>query len=118
MERILPPITVPEPKQKDHYSSDWKPQADNLQHLPYFICRTKNHMVPVYLKTSRNNTKRLTFVRKIQGDIWLLEKEMRGFLRGETSKPVRSQVNELSNYICFHGDHVNAIKHWLSKKNF
>lgn len=118
VERILPPLTVPEPKRKDHYASDWKPQADNLQQMPYFVSRTKNHMIPVYLRISRNNTKRLTVVRKIQGDIWLLEKELRGFLRAESSRPLRSQVNELSNYICFNGDHVNAIKYWLSKQNF
>ncbi|KAJ8956566.1 hypothetical protein NQ317_012638 [Molorchus minor] len=79
VERILPLSVVPEPKKKDNYTSGWKRQADNLQNRPYFIERTKNHMIPVYLKISQRGIRRETIVKKIQGDIWLLEKELRTF---------------------------------------
>ncbi|XP_022913332.1 large ribosomal subunit protein mL49 [Onthophagus taurus] len=117
VERLLPPTTVPKPTLKNEYPSDWKPQSLDATNLPYFIQRTKNHMIPVYMKTSNRGMKRLTYVKKIQRDIWRLENELREFLQKENKNPIRSQVNELVGYICFHGDHVNAIKYYLMKKN-
>lgn len=74
-------------------------------------------MIPVYLKTSQRGMKRITKVKNIQGDIWLLEKELKNFLQEQQVKPIRSQVDEFSRYIRFHGDYVNAIKYWLSQKD-
>lgn len=117
VERILPPLVVPTPSIKASYSSEWKPQTENVKNMPYFISRSKNHMIPVYLKTSQRGMKRITKVKNIQGDIWLLEKELKNFLQEQQVKPIRSQVDEFSRYIRFHGDYVNAIKYWLSQKD-
>lgn len=116
MERILPPTVVPNFKVKESYPSGWVPQSPDAVKLPYFVERTKNHMMPVYLKLSFRNIRRLTLVRKIKGDIWLLEKELREFLQKDNYVPLRSQVNEFIGIITFHGDHVNAIKYYLTKK--
>ncbi|KAK9729703.1 Mitochondrial large subunit ribosomal protein (Img2) [Popillia japonica] len=99
------------------YPSGWKPQENITEDLPFYITRTKNHMIPVYLKISQRGTKRLTYVKKIQGDIWLMEKKLLEFLQREEIRPIRSQVNELARHICFHGDYVNAIKYYLMKNN-
>lgn len=118
VERLLPPETVPQPIVKDYYPSGWKPQANNLKDRPYFIPRTKNHMMPVYLEILDRGRKRLTNIRKIQGDIWQLEEELRNFLQKDSLKPIRTQVNEMNGYICIHGDHVNAIKYYLLNKGY
>lgn len=118
VERILPPQTVPQPVKKDSYPSGWKPQGENFRDYKYFVERTKNHMIPVYLKIEMRNTRRQTFVRRIHGDIFALEAELRKFLQKESLQPIRSQVNEFCGYIRINGDHVNAIKYWLEKKNF
>lgn len=116
--RSLKPRLVPEPTPKASYPSEWKPQGDDLGNKPYFVARTKNHMMPVYMAIKGRGERRLTYVKKIQGDIWLLEKELRDFLQKEQVRPIRSQVNEFAGYLCFNGDHVNAIKYYLSQKNF
>lgn len=117
VERILPPKTVPPPKELSEYPSGWKPQLSDIKKLPYYIPRSRNHMIPVYLKIDNRGLRRLTYVKHIQGDIWLLEKELVNFLQQDQIRPIRSQVDELNAWICIHGDYVNAIKYYLLKKN-
>ncbi|KAB0799531.1 hypothetical protein PPYR_07411 [Photinus pyralis] len=117
VERALPPTIVPAPVPKDRYPSQWKPQTDDVKDRPYFVPRTKNHMLPVYLCLGQRGIRRVTKVRNVQGDIWLLEKQLRDFIQPQDIRPIRSQVNEFARYIRFHGDYVNAIKYWLMKQN-
>nr|CAI5841479.1 unnamed protein product [Callosobruchus analis] len=118
VERALPPTVVPEPLKKDKYPSGWKPQAEDLTRLPYFIERTKNHMIPVYLRSDRRGTKKTTYIRKIQGDIFKLHKEVVEFLQKGSFYPIRSQVNEFTGIIQISGDYVNAVKYWLEQRHF
>ncbi|KAK9869988.1 hypothetical protein WA026_006087 [Henosepilachna vigintioctopunctata] len=115
--RILPPLTVPELALRDKYNSTFKPQGD-VKDRPYIVCRTKNHMIPVYLKISQRGVKRLTYVRKIQGDIWLLGKELETYLQPMSKRPLRMQVNEFTGSIIINGDYVNAIKYWLTERDY
>ncbi|CAG9762421.1 unnamed protein product [Ceutorhynchus assimilis] len=116
VQRLLPNTVVPEPVKKDKYPSGWKPQAENLSELPYFVQRTRNHMIPCYLRISHLKTRRTTLLKNIKGDIWLLEKEIKDFLRPQNYQPIRSQVNEFAGFIRINGDHVNAIKYFLENK--
>lgn len=116
VERILPLTTVPAPPKKDEYPSGWKPQAENVDHLPYFVQRTKNHMLPVYLEIVRRGNSKQTVIKKIKGDIWLFEKDLRNFLQPNQLRPLKLYVNELGGYIQMNGDHVNAIKYFLEQK--
>lgn len=75
-------------------------------------------MIPVYLELSQRNQRKLTYVRKIKGDIWLLHQELKDFLQKESVALIRSQVNEFAGYICIHGDRVNAIKYYLTQKGY
>ncbi|XP_044749157.1 probable 39S ribosomal protein L49, mitochondrial [Coccinella septempunctata] len=118
VERIIPPITVPNFAQKEEYHSEFKPPSGNAKDHPYFIPRTKNHMIPVYLHIQQRGMRRLTVVRKIQGDIWLLGKELETFLQPMSKKPIRMQINEFTGGIRINGDYVNAIKYWLQEKGF
>ncbi|KAF5275547.1 hypothetical protein FQR65_LT04150, partial [Abscondita terminalis] len=113
VEQALPPMVVPTPTPKDKYPSEWKPQGNDFANKPYFVPRTKNHMLPVYLHVSQRGIRRITKVRNVQGDIWMLEKQLRDFIQPLDIRPIRSQVNEFVGYIRFYGDFVNAIKHWL-----
>lgn len=112
----MPPTLIPEPPVKSTYPSGWKPQEKDAVDKPYFVERTKNHMLPVYMVVLQRGIRRLTYIKKIKGDIWLLEKEIRAFLQKGTIIPIRLQVHEFAGYICINGDHVNAIKHFLTKK--
>lgn len=120
VERTLPPVVVPQPVKREFYPSGWKPQADIsvLKDRPYFIERTKNYMLPVYLKLGQRGIRRHTFVKKISGDIFLLDKELKEFLQKDSFMPIRTQVHEFAGYIRIHGDFVNACKYWLEKRNY
>ncbi|KAL3266796.1 hypothetical protein HHI36_010950 [Cryptolaemus montrouzieri] len=118
VERILPPLTVPELPQREVFISDFKPQGENHKHKPYYIARTRNHMIPVYLKIKQRGVKKLSYIRKIQGDIWLLQKELEKFLQPMSKAPLRMQVNEFAGTIIMNGDYVNAIKHWLKENDY
>lgn len=120
VEMALPPATVPNPQPKEHYASGWKPQENDLRDKPFFIERTKNHMLPIYLTIGQRGMKRTTVIKKIKGDIWLLHEQLVKFLdkNKPTLHPIRSQVNEFAGFIRVNGDFVNASKYWLEKQGY
>lgn len=117
VERLLPKVWVPEPIAKDEYHSGWKPQtAENISSLPYFVPRTKNHMIPVYLAITYRGQRRVTRLRRIEGDIWLLEDQLKKYIQQRIGKNIASRINELSGQIWFKGDYVNLVKEFLMEK--
>ncbi|XP_034473582.1 probable 39S ribosomal protein L49, mitochondrial [Drosophila innubila] len=119
VERLLPPTTVPQPVAKAAYPSGWKPQASDGTTDGYFVARTKNHMVPVYLHTRFRGQRRLTVVRRVQGDIWALERDLRAVVeRARNGKLCATRVNELSGQIHIHGDYVDVLREHLKAKGF
>lgn len=118
VEAILPPLTVPIPAVKAEYPSGWRPQTVDPQKTPYFIARSKNHMMPVYLRLTFRNTRRQTVVKRIQGDIWKFEIELRTYLEDHMKKKMSIRVNEFSETITILGDYVNLVKNYLTGKGF
>lgn len=116
VESILAKQIVPEPEQKTEYPSGWKPQSNNTNELAYFVGRTKNHMIPVYLHATYRGTRRITKLRKIQGDIWKLEEELHKVIEDRIGKKIATRINEMSGQIWFKGDYVNIIKEYLLAK--
>ncbi|KAJ6633240.1 putative 39S ribosomal protein L49, mitochondrial [Pseudolycoriella hygida] len=114
VERILRKPLVPEPQPKSEYPSGWRPQT-NLNH-PYFVARTKNYMIPVYMNAYFRGTRRITKLRRVQGDIWLLERELRQCIEKRIGKSIATRVNELSGQIWFRGDYCTIISEFLMKK--
>lgn len=87
---------------------------------PYFIHRSRNHMLPVYLEVSMRGTRRITQINNVDGDIWEFEKAIRKYLQriyGD-KKVVATKVHEVCGHLCIHGDHVSRINEWLLKKGF
>lgn len=118
VERVLRGPLIPKPTEKPEYPSGWRPQSVDVTTAPYFIKRSKNHMLPVYLKITYRGTKRTTIIKNIQGDIWLLEKELRRFLENYTGKLIRMRVHEFAGKIFIHNDYVNLVAERLTKKGF
>lgn len=85
---------------------------------PYYVQRTKNYMIPVYMDITFRGTRRITTIRKIHGNIWALESELRKYLEQRTNKVIGVRVNELIGEIQFRGDHVSLVKKWLDEKGF
>ena len=120
VERLLPSQLIPVPQIKQTYSSGWQPQKSSLcDKSKYFIARTKNHMIPVYLHRTFRGERRVTVIRRIEGDLWTLEKELREIVeKSRNGKLCASRVNEMSGQIRFHGDYVNLIKDHLMSKGY
>lgn len=86
--------------------------------FPYFINRTKNHQVPVYLLSTFRGQRKITKLKRVEGDIWALEKELKQFLESSLKKRVETRVNEVSGQIDFKGIHVDTITQYLMEKGF
>ncbi|XP_076669868.1 mitochondrial ribosomal protein L49 [Andrena cerasifolii] len=119
VERLLKPKTVPVPPlENKKLPSGWKPPVAKQADHPYYVQRTKNYMIPVYMGVTFRGTRRITTVRKIHGNIWALESELRTYLEKQTNKVIGVRVNELIGEIQFRGDHVSLVKKWLDEKGF
>lgn len=118
VEQVLAPLVIPQPTAKASYPSGWKPPKIDPSSVPYFIGRTRNHMIPVYLVISFRGMRRQTKIHRIQGDIWKCEAELREFLEDYMKKKMSMRVNEYTRDIILGGDYVNLVKHFLTEKGF
>lgn len=118
VERLIPPTRVPNPP---HHSaptpSGWIPPATTPPALPYMIRRSRMHNIPVYSDLTHGNRK-MTLVRKVEGDIWALEKDVKQYLKELTGKELPTQVNEVTMTLKVKGHFDIELKEWLAKKGF
>ncbi|KAM4570980.1 large ribosomal subunit protein mL49 [Fundulus diaphanus] len=118
VERLIPPSRVPDPpKHVGAAPSGWIPPAETPPALPYMIRRSRMHNIPVYSDLSHGNRK-TTLVRKVEGDIWALEKDVREHLRRVTGKELPTQVNEVTMTVKVKGHFEQELKDWLAARGF
>ncbi|XP_032660293.1 large ribosomal subunit protein mL49 isoform X2 [Chelonoidis abingdonii] len=119
VERLIPPTRIPAPPKHAQYPtpSGWRAPSDTPPALPYFVRRSRMHNVPVYKDITSGN-RRMTVIRKIEGDIWALEEEVKEFLTQLAGKPPPIQVNEVTGSIRIKGYFDNELKEWLLNKGF
>ncbi|KOC62315.1 putative 39S ribosomal protein L49, mitochondrial [Habropoda laboriosa] len=119
VERLLKSKVIPEISlENKEYPSGWKPPIAKPKDHPYYVQRTRNYMQPVYLHIFHRGMRRTTVIRKIHGDIWALESDLKKYIEKCEKKPIGVRVNELIGEIKFRGDYVNLIKKWLNEKGF
>lgn len=75
------------------------------------------HNIPVYKDITHGN-RQMTIIRKIEGDIWVLEAEVRDFLTQRTGKTPATQVNEIARVIKVKGYFDKELQTWLAEKGF
>uniref|UniRef100_UPI00358EA0B4 large ribosomal subunit protein mL49 n=1 Tax=Myxine glutinosa TaxID=7769 RepID=UPI00358EA0B4 len=119
VERLIPPSIVPRPPKHAQYPtpSGWQPPCDPPPSLPYTVRRTRMHNPPVYERLRYLNQK-VTTIRKIEGDIWELEKDIKTFLEQEKGEKPAIQVNEVTMIIAIKGHFGEDLKQWLFDKGF
>ncbi|KAK3733018.1 hypothetical protein RRG08_002621 [Elysia crispata] len=122
VEQVLASPTVPELKEHTQYPtpSGWFPPNESLQaQQKYLIRRTKNHMLPVYSQTHTTwyGTTHYVSIKKIEGDIWALEADLREHVLKITGqKFVNTQVHEVGRFIRVRGQHRDLIANFLLEK--
>lgn len=118
VERVLRRKIIPVPESKAEYPSGWTPQQPTAFQQPYFVTRTRNYMVPVYLRIGHRGWKRTTTIKNITGDIWTLYHDVMHHIKEYMARDERAQVNEFTRQIIINGDYVNLIKDFLISKGF
>ncbi|NWZ74579.1 RM49 protein, partial [Acrocephalus arundinaceus] len=118
VERLLPPSRVPDPPAHPKYPtpSGWSPPAGSPPDLPYFVRRSRLHNLPVY--QGQRQGRRLTSLRRIHGDIWALEKDLRAFLGSLGVPEVPAQVNEVTGTLRLRGHWGHEVRQWLLQRGF
>ncbi|KAM8940553.1 large ribosomal subunit protein mL49 [Pelodytes ibericus] len=116
--RLIPPTKVPEPpKHATTAPSGWAPPKGPSSDLPYTVRRSRMHNIPVYTDITHGN-RHMTLIRKIEGDIWKLDTEIRDFLTQLTGKTPPTQVNEVNHTIRIKGYYDKELRAWLTEKGF
>ncbi|KAM6100891.1 large ribosomal subunit protein mL49 [Pterocles gutturalis] len=111
VERLLPPTRVPDPPSHPT-PSGWRPPKDPPPALPYFVRRFWLHNLPVYPRLCNSN-RRLTELRRVEGDIRALERELREVLGVQ-----EVQVNEVTGKLRLKGCWERELREWLLQKGF
>ncbi|KAJ1960697.1 mitochondrial 54S ribosomal protein img2 [Dipsacomyces acuminosporus] len=88
-------------------------QAPELVTYPYFVQRTRFQSLPVYTDIKNGGTRKLTLVRRIEGDIEALRSDLVQALEDSTI-----QINGVSRQLVIKGDRVKEVRAWLTKKGF
>ncbi|KAM3872155.1 large ribosomal subunit protein mL49 [Diretmus argenteus] len=118
VERLIPPTRIPTPPKHDGPApSGWIPPPNTPPPLPYMIRRSRMHNIPVYTDLT-NGSRRTTLVRKVEGDIWALEEDVKRYLKEVTGKDLPTQVNEVTMTLRVKGHFDQELKEWLAKKGF
>lgn len=117
VEELLGQSIIPIPREKAEYPSGWlPPDLAKNKNLAYFVERTRNYMLPVYLEIKFRGHRRLSVVRNIEGDIWKLEEELHELIERKAGKRIYSRINEMNRKIVFKGDYVTLIQKYLMSK--
>ncbi|KAI9293407.1 hypothetical protein K502DRAFT_325347 [Neoconidiobolus thromboides FSU 785] len=81
--------------------------------LPYFVRRTKYLSLPVYSEFKNGNTRKLTIVRRIQGDLTQLKTDLL------TQFPEWTiSISQINSQIVIKGQKCHEVRDWLSNKGF
>ncbi|KAG8192603.1 hypothetical protein JTE90_017170 [Oedothorax gibbosus] len=117
VERLFPKLRIPPPLNATS-PTGWRAPAEQVPDLPYFVERSKNHMLPVYENRVYKDRVLVTQVDTVKGDIWVFEQDLKQFLQKELGKKVETHVNEIACFVNVKGSHVELIKGWLYDKGF
>merc|ERR1712216_410236 len=85
------------------FSTDSAPSAD----AAWTVSRTKSGQLPVYSDFRNGRSKRTTILRRIRGDVTILEKELSRVCGGEA---VARKMGRLE----VKGNHTAAVREWLT----
>ncbi|XP_062870397.1 mitochondrial ribosomal protein L49 [Trichomycterus rosablanca] len=118
VERLIPPSSIPPPpKHTCTTPSGWTPPSVTPPSLPYMIRRSRMHNIPVYSDMKHGNQKS-TIIRKVEGDIWALNKDVKNHLQQVTGRDTPTQVNEVTMSIRVKGEFNKELKDWILQHGF
>lgn len=66
--------------------------SEKGKNQPYFVERSKNHMLALYLKHDDRGQLKITSIKRIHGDIWKLHDEVKSHVQEMIGRKIASQV--------------------------
>ncbi|KAJ1643024.1 mitochondrial large ribosomal subunit [Coemansia asiatica] len=88
--------------------------CSQLVKYPYFVRRTRFQSLPVYRDIKNGNTRKLTVIRRIEGDLEALRSDLTQTFGPDT----QITVKKLSQQLVIKGDCKRSVQEWLTKKGF
>ncbi|KAJ1887051.1 mitochondrial 54S ribosomal protein img2 [Coemansia sp. RSA 2337] len=80
---------------------------------PYFVHRTRFQSLPVYTDVKNGKTRKLTIVRRIEGDLEALRSDMSKALSDSTI-----QIKKASQQLVIKGERSDEVRAWLTRSGF
>lgn len=62
--------------------------------------------------------RKISRIKKIEGDIWMMNSELKAYLKRKHNKYIETRVHELAKSIETKGDYVNDLLQWAYSKGF
>lgn len=121
VEALLYNKLVPKPSAKDVYPSNWThPKPELHANLPYFVRRSRNHMLPVYLHIQQRGVYRYTCVKNVLGDLVEFEEDLKKYLtdRYDSKSIVATRRDEINCIVQIKGDYVIGSRQFLIERGF
>uniref|UniRef100_A0A914WJH5 Large ribosomal subunit protein mL49 n=1 Tax=Plectus sambesii TaxID=2011161 RepID=A0A914WJH5_9BILA len=129
VERLFPHDVIPEPPKHESYPtpSGWRPPRDPAPNLPYFIRRLRNHMLPLFLESRRDQLNletmdydyvELVKLKNVQGDVFACERDLRAYLESKVGHSIATHVNELQGAIRVKGVERADVERFLFEQGF
>lgn len=94
--------------------SGWAPPADPAPELPFHVERTRTNTIPVFITAKNNGKDVITTVRKVRGDVRVLEK----CVRERIGDDKEYSIIELHNLLEVKGNHRTEITRLLNELGF
>ncbi|RUS23019.1 mitochondrial large subunit ribosomal protein-domain-containing protein [Endogone sp. FLAS-F59071] len=91
------------------------PLVPQVRH-PYFVSRSANNNLPVYTDIRNGRTRRLTIIRRIEGNVDKLRQDLLELFPDKASHPIT--INRTNNHIVIKGFRQHEVAMWLAKKGF
>ncbi|XP_014271785.1 large ribosomal subunit protein mL49 [Halyomorpha halys] len=114
--RLLPGKYIPDPIPKDNFPSGWKPPSIDAANGPYYVRRSRNHMVPVYLRICQRGINKRTTIRHVLGDIWLFSTDLKKYIEDIVKHDVGVRVDEVGCRVVLRGDYWYYAQQFILEK--
>jgi len=100
--------------------SGWVPPPEQPPDLPYYVARTRNQLLPVYYYLHSDPDQCSTILKRVTGDLWKLEEDLRLHLEGllDNKRRILTSVQETDGRILFRGRFLHQVVNWLHQKGF
>jgi len=118
VEALLPPELIPPVPEKARYPSGFVRATAKPGDHPYFVHRTHMHMLPVYTMFNRKKMLMTTKIKRADGNLFALRKDLDKMLMEKYDMEFISQVAEVNSSVIYRGDFEEEFKNFLISKGF